>query len=112
MLANALMIWGIVLNIFTSTEVTDLETRRKAFQKLLDEQWEYTLLHAPEFASILGDKRWNDKSSDLSSAEILRDQEMDKQFLKKFEAIDPTGFPEQEALTRTLLIRNYKESIE
>jgi uncharacterized protein (DUF885 family) len=112
MLVNALMIWGIVLNIFTSTEVTDLETRRKAFQKLLDEQWEYTLSHAPEFASILGDKRWNDKSSDLSAAEILRDQEMDKEFLKKFEAIDATEFPEQEALTRTLLIRNYKESIE
>ena len=90
----------------------DLNERRDAFQKLLGEQWEYTLSHSPEFASILGDKRWNDKSSDMSVAEILRDQEMDRTFLKKFEAIDPTGFPEQEALTRTLLIRNYRESIE
>src|SRR5215472_4603318 len=112
MLVNALMIWGMVLTISASPDVSDLETRRKAFQKLLDEQWEYTLSHAPEFASILGDKRWNDKSSDLSAAEILRDEEMDKEFLKKFEAVDPTGFPEQEALTRTLLVRNYKESIE
>jgi uncharacterized protein (DUF885 family) len=90
----------------------DLNGRRDAFQKLLGEQWEYTLSHSPEFASILGDKRWNDKSSDMSVAEILRDQEMDRTFLKKFEAIDPAGFPEQEALTRTLLIRNYRESIE
>ncbi len=90
----------------------DLEARRQAFQKLLDEQWEYTLSHAPEFASILGDKRWNDKSSDLSIKAILADQEMDKVFVKKFEAIDAAGFPEQEALTRTLLIRNYRDSIE
>ena len=96
----------------TGPAAEDLDMRRAAFQKLLDEQWEYTLSHSPEFASILGDKRWNDKSSDMSVAEILRDQEMDRTFLKKFEAIDPTGFPEQEALTRTLLIRNYRESIE
>ncbi len=90
----------------------DLEARRRAFRKLLDEQWEYTLSHSPEFASILGDKRWNDKLSDLSVKAILADQEMDKVFVKKFEAIDATGFPEQEALTRTLLIRSYKDSIE
>jgi uncharacterized protein (DUF885 family) len=97
---------------FGTAGADDLEMRRKAFQKLLDEQWEYTLSHSPEFASILGDKRWNDKLSDLSIAAILADQEMDKVFLKKFEAVDPSGFPEQEALTRTLLIRNYRESIE
>jgi uncharacterized protein (DUF885 family) len=101
-----------VASFSAETAGSDLEARHKAFQKLLDEQWEYTLSHAPEFASILGDKRWNDKSSDLSAAEILKDQEKDKEFLKKFEAVDATGFPEQEALTRTLLIRNYKESIE
>src|SRR5262249_37572262 len=112
MFASIWLLAVVVTSLSVDTASADLETRRKAFQKLLDEQWEYTLSHAPEFASILGDKRWNDKSSDLSAAEILRDQEMDKEFLKKFEAVDATGFPEQEALTRTLLIRNYKESIE
>src|SRR5262249_2200746 len=112
MLANIWLLAVVVGSLTADAASADLETRRKAFQKLLDEQWEYTLSHAPEFASILGDKRWNDKSSDLSAAEILRDQEMDKEFLKKFEAIDAADFPEQEALTRTLLIRNYRESIE
>ena len=91
--------------------VGGLETRRKTFQALLAEQWEYTLSHGPEFASILGDKRWNDKVSDLSQKAIEADQAMDRAFLARFEAIDPSGFPEQEALTRTLQIRNYKESI-
>lgn len=89
----------------------DLESRRKAFQALLADQWEYALSHGPEFASILGDKRWNDKVSDLSQKAIEADQAMDRVFLARFEAIDAAGFPEQEALTRTLQIRNYKESI-
>jgi uncharacterized protein (DUF885 family) len=95
-----------------SAGADDLETRRQGFQKLLAEQWEYRLSHHPEFASILGDRRWNDKLSDLSIAAILADQGMDKLLLKKFEAVDTTGFPEQETLTRTLLVRAYKESIE
>jgi uncharacterized protein (DUF885 family) len=91
---------------------TDLESRRKAMKDLLAEQWEYTLSHSPEFASILGDKRWNDKLSDFSQAEIERDLAKTKEFLGRFEAIDPTGFPEQEALTRTLLVRGFREQLE
>ncbi len=88
-----------------------IEARRKAFQALLSDQWEYALSHSPEFASILGDKRWNDKVSDLSQKAIEADQAMDRVFLARFEAIDATGFAEQEALTRALQIRDYKESI-
>jgi uncharacterized protein (DUF885 family) len=112
MLANIWLLVGVVATLSPDAASADLEARRKAFQKLLDEQWEYTLSHAPEFASILGDKRWNDKSSDLSAAAVLKDQEKDKEFLKKFDAVDTTGFPDQEALTRTLLARNYREAIE
>ena len=89
-----------------------LEARRKAFDSLLAEQWEYTLSHSPEFASILGDKRWNDKVSDLSAEEVERDLAKSQEFLAGFEAIDTSGFPEQEALTKTLLVRRFKEEIE
>jgi uncharacterized protein (DUF885 family) len=50
-----------------------VESRRKAFETFLEEQWEYTLSHSPEFASILGDKRWNDKVSDVSQKAIEAD---------------------------------------
>ncbi len=90
----------------------DLESRRKAMKDLLSEQWEYTLSHNPEFASILGDKRWNDKLSDFSQEAIDKDLAKTKEFLDRFEAIEPTGFPEQEALTRTLLVRGFREQLE
>ncbi len=56
-----------------SPSVSNLQARRDALKKLLAEQWEYTLSNSPEFASILGDKRWNDKISDSSQAAIDAD---------------------------------------
>ncbi len=96
----------------TAASPGDLESRRKAMKDLLAEHWEYTLSHSPEFASILGDKRWNDKLSDFSQEEIERDLAKTKEFLGRFEAIDSSGFPEQEALTRTLSIRSFREQLE
>jgi uncharacterized protein (DUF885 family) len=96
----------------TAAPPADLESRRKAMKDLLAEQWEYNLSHNPEFASILGDKRWNDKVTDFSQEAIEKDLAKSKEFLDRFEAIDPTGFPEQEALTRTLLIRGFREQLE
>ena len=90
----------------------DLEARRKAVEKLLADHWEDTLSHAPEFASILGDKRWNDKLSDNSAKGIADDLERTRVWLGKFEAVDASGFPEQEALTRALLIRDMREDLD
>ncbi|MEP6470815.1 MAG: DUF885 family protein [Acidobacteriota bacterium] len=104
-----LMAAGLTL---AAASPADLESRRKAMKDLLAEQWQYTLSHSPEFASILGDKRWNDKLSDFSQEEIERDLARTREFLGRFEAMDPTGFPEQEALTRTLLVRSFREQLE
>ncbi|HEY9420970.1 MAG TPA: DUF885 family protein, partial [Thermoanaerobaculia bacterium] len=90
----------------------DLQARRDALTALLAEQWEYGLSQGPEFASILGDKRWNDQISDFSQAAIDADLVKTKEFLKRFEAIDTTGFPEQEALNKELMVRGLKEGIE
>src|SRR5712691_10668022 len=77
-----------------------VEQRVKQLHDLLNEQWEYTLRTSPEFASIIGDKRYNDKLSDLSQAAIESDLRQSRVFLQKFEAVDSTGFPEQERLNR------------
>ena len=90
----------------------DLQARRDTLKQLLAEQWEYNLSHSPEFASILGDKRWNDKMSDFSQAAIDADLVKAKDFLRRFEAVDTTGFPEQEALNKALMVRNLKEQLE
>jgi uncharacterized protein (DUF885 family) len=80
--------------------------------ELLNEQWEYTLRTSPEFASILGDKRYNDKLSDFSQAAIDRDLAQNRVFLTKFEAVNTAGFPEQEKLNRDLMVRNLRETLD
>jgi len=91
---------------------SDLESRRKALDSLLAEQWEYNLRTNPLFASILGDKRWNDKVDDFSQEFIDRDLQETQKFLVRFQAIDTAGFPEQEALNKALMVRDLQMSLE
>src|SRR5258706_13673346 len=94
------VISGLLLIVAAAAPASaDLESRRKAFQTLLADQWEYQLSHGPEFASILGDKRFHDKVSDLSQKGIEADQAMDRRFLAPFEAIDATRFPAPPAIS-------------
>ena len=90
----------------------DLESRRKALNDLLHEQWEYTMKHSPIYASILGDKRYNDQLDDFSQKAIDEDLEETQRFLTRFEAIDSTGFPEQEVLNKLLMVRDLKMDLE
>ncbi|HEU4889800.1 MAG TPA: DUF885 family protein [Thermoanaerobaculia bacterium] len=89
----------------------DLDKRRKALNDLLHEQWEYTLRTSPEFASILGDRRYNDQVSDASEKAAYADIAESKKFLKRFEAIDTAGFSDQEKLNRNLMLRDLRNSI-
>ena len=90
----------------------DLASRRKALNDLLAERWEYTLRNSPIYASVLGDKRWNDQLDDFSQKAIDDDLAQSKQFLTRFEAIDTTGFPEQEVLNKTLMVRDLRMALD
>ena len=98
--------------LFAANAPTDLEARRKALQDLLHEQWEYTLRTSPIYASILGDKRYNDKLDDFSQAAIDDNLEQSRRFLARFEVIDTTGFPDQEVLNKELMVRDLRMSLE
>ncbi len=102
----------LACNVFAAPPASDLEGRRKALNDLLAEQWEYSLQHSPIFASMLGDKRWNDKLDDFSQKAIDDDLEQSKKFLARFEAIDTAGFPEQEALNKTLMVRDLRNDLD
>ncbi len=112
--ATAILSALIISTVVSAAEPTaaDLDRRRKALNDLIAEQWEYQLRTAPEYASILGDKRYNDKSSDLSEAALRRDAEHTRRFIRRFQAISPAGFSEQEKLNRELMLRNLRDDVE
>lgn len=91
---------------------TEMETRRTTLTNLITEQWEYTLRTSPEMASMLGDKRYNDRLSDLSQQAIDADLSVTRAFLRRFEAIDISGLSPQEQLNQQLMVRSLRESLD
>ena len=89
----------------------DVPTRVKALNDLLAEQWQYQLKESPEFATILGDYRYNDRFSDLSIAHTLQQKKDAQAFLARFNAIDTSGFDEQDRLNQQLMVRQLENGI-
>jgi len=101
-----------LLSLLMQAQTPSLESRRKAFNDLLAEQWEYNLRTNPEFASILGDKRYNDQLSDFSLKSIKQREADTRAFLTRFQAIDTTGFPDQDLLSHRIMIRDLEHNLE
>ncbi|HCJ6498767.1 TPA: DUF885 domain-containing protein, partial [Acinetobacter baumannii] len=75
------------------------------------EQWEYTLKNSPETATVLGDLRYNDRWTEISKTQIEKDKKTTQNFLKRFEAIDSTGFSATDQLNKDLMIYQLKETL-
>ena len=88
------------------------EANRAALGKALADHWEHFLVRSPEYATLLGDHRYDDRLSDLSAAAEAADLEATRAFLARFQALDPAGLSEQEGLTRALMIRAFQEQLE
>lgn len=88
-----------------------LASRQKALNDLLAEQWQYQLEQSPEFATILGDDRYNDRWSDGSLANVAVQRKANEAFLARFEAIDTTGFPETDRLNQQLMVNQLRDGL-
>ncbi|MGA3104134.1 MAG: DUF885 domain-containing protein [Terriglobales bacterium] len=89
-----------------------LEQRRAELNRLLADEWEYTLRTQPELATQVGDNRYNDRLSDFSDKAIADDIAHTRESLAKFEAIDVAGFPEQEKFNHALMVRSLREGLD
>jgi uncharacterized protein (DUF885 family) len=92
--------------------MSTFDERHKQFLALLDEEWQYEMRSSPEFATSVGDNRYNDRWSDYSPEFVQSDIEQRGKFLARFEAIDASGFAQQDTLSLKLMIRELKEQIE
>jgi len=107
----ALIVCGCTLALAQPTNQS-VDARRAQLRDALQEEWEYQLRTYPEFATYVGDNRYNDRLGDYSPEAIAKEQEHAQQELKIFQAINTAGFPEQEALNQQLMVRDLQEDIE
>lgn len=115
-----LMSWMICASLLGSVTVAGpvaaatpagVTTRVDALNKLLAEQWQHSLQNSPEFATILGDLRYNDRWSDVSLAHQAAERKANADFLKRFEAIDTTGFSDEDKLNLQLMVRQLRDAL-
>jgi len=88
------------------------EGSRKALSALFAEYWDASMERSPEFASLLGDLRFNDRISDHSAKAINDWLAREESYMMRLAAIDPTGLTEQEKTSRELLMREFAEDEE
>src|SRR5882672_11292721 len=112
-LRTSLVLGSILLvPLLTQAAEQTLEARRAELNRLLADEWEYTLRTQPELATHIGDNRYNDRLSDYSDKAIADDLAHSRQALRRFEAIDTAGFPESEKLNQALMVRSLRDGIE
>jgi len=85
---------------------------RKDLNAVFHDYWEDNLKHSPEFASSLGDKRYNDQISDYSVKAQNDTLAREQNFLMRLAAIDTTGLNTQEKISRDLLMRDFTTDLE
>lgn len=79
--------------------------RSKALSQLFNDIWQDRLKHSPEFASSLGDKRYDDQLTDYSVKEVNAELERGREYIERLSAIDTTGLSDQEKLSSELMLR-------
>ena len=111
-IAFVIVSFALLLPFLASAAGPSLEARRAELNRLLADQWEYTLRTQPELATHIGDDRYNDRLSDFSDKAIAENIEHTRASLRRFEALDTTGFPEQEKLNQALMVRSLRDAVE
>jgi uncharacterized protein (DUF885 family) len=95
-----------------NANLAPLEDRRKALAAVFHDFWEFSLETSPEFASIIGDNRYNNKISDQSVKAYNENLAREEKYMMRLSAVDPTGFTDQERISREMLIRQITNDLE
>jgi uncharacterized protein (DUF885 family) len=89
-----------------------LDNRVKTLNTIFSDYWEDFLKHSPEFASTIGDNRYNDQLSDYSVQAYNESLARNRAFLARLGEVDTTGMSTQEQLSKDLLVRQLIQSQE
>ncbi|MDQ2833326.1 MAG: DUF885 domain-containing protein [Acidobacteriota bacterium] len=80
--------------------------RSQALSSLLHEIWEDHLKESPEFATSIGDKRYDDELTDYSVKAVNQRLQRGLGYIEQLGAIETTGLTDQEQLSAELMLRS------
>ncbi len=100
----ASLLWVALSSSFAATP-------RETLSSLIEENWQYRLRAHPQFATFIGDNRYNDRLTDNSPAAIAKEMQHDREMLAALEKIDASQLSAGDKLNQGLLVRSLKTSI-
>lgn len=103
---------AIFFHFSAALHAADTPPTAERLHKLFADEWEYSLREHPEFASSLGDKRYNDRWTDLSADAIRRRHEHDVSMLATLDALDAKSLPAGDRLNYRLFRDQYSRNVE
>ena len=83
-----------------------------SLRKLFDEEWEWRLRDNPEQATNHGDRRYDDRLSDLSSDAWARRREHSREMLSRIRSIDRTKLSDPDKLNYDLFLYRAQQAVD
>src|SRR5262245_5332013 len=97
----AVLGWSLALLVCTPQARSE-PTAAQQLHALLDEDWQWRLRDAPERATMLGDRRYNDKLTNLSPEAIEAREKHARDILERLRSIDRAKLSGQDLLSYDL----------
>ena len=90
----------------------NIAARSRDLSRLFSDIWQDKVRHAPEYATFLGDKRYDAELNDRSPHAVNDSLARGRSFIERLSAIDTAGLPQQEQLSAELMLRSLIEDQE
>jgi uncharacterized protein (DUF885 family) len=84
----------------------------KKLHALFEEDWQWSLQQFPERATLLGDNRYNDRLTDLSTEAIERRKAHEREMLDRIQKISRADLAGQDAISYDLFLLDKKLNVE
>ena len=106
------ILMGSLVMLPPTAEAAKRDATATALHALIEREWQYQLEHSPTYASVSGDRRWNDRWDDLSIEAIEADHQHNLQVVAQLKKLDRKKLSAADQLNYDLLLRDYALWIE
>lgn len=96
----------------TGVALPSTQSPTEQLRRFFADEWEDQLREHPEYATYVGDARYNDRLSDQSPAGYAHDAVHTRSQLRRLQAIPETGLSEQDRVSRQMMLQQMQSSLE
>lgn len=110
--ASALILAFIAMAACEAPAGKPRQTEGDRLHGLFHREWEHAMRESPQWASALGDLRYNDRWESLSIESFKARHEHDRQLLRELDSFDPARLSEADRLNLRLFRRQNADALE